>query len=142
MLSLKGILMGREMFFVEEHQVVADVARKMAGLHVGAILVLRNGTLTGIFSERDLMTRVVVEGRDIDRTSVSDVMTRQPATIQENASIAAAMEMMHEHGCRHLPVVNGDQVVGMVSMRDLMNYELDRKTQEIEQMRAYIHGAA
>ena len=140
--SLKGILMGREMFFVEEHQVVSDVARKMAELHVGAILVLRNGALQGIFSERDLMTRVVVDGRNIHETAVGDVMTRHPSTIPESASVATAMEMMHEHGCRHLPVLGPDRVVGMVSMRDLMNYELERKTQEIEHMRAYIHGAA
>src|SRR5687768_2471590 len=79
--TVKGILSGRDMFSVEEHQSVADVARSMAGLHVGAILVVRDGELRGIFSERDLMTRVIVEGRDIEATKVSEVMTKDLSTV-------------------------------------------------------------
>jgi CBS domain-containing protein len=140
--TIQEILMERDMFSVEEQQTVAEVAQRMADLHVGAILVLGNGGLRGIFSERDLMKRVVVEGRDIGSTQVREVMTRDVATIEESATLEDAMEEMQRHGCRHLPVLRGDLVVGMVSMRDLMNHELRRKTEEIEHMRAYIHGAA
>ena len=140
--TVKGILSGRDMFSVEEHESVAEVARSMAGLHVGAILVVRDGDLRGIFSERDLMTRVVVEGRDIRATKVAEVMTKNLATVDEEATVEQAMELMHQHGCRHLPVLRSSRVVGMVSMRDLMNVDLKRKTEEIEHMRNYIHGAA
>ena len=140
--TVKGILQGRDMYWVEECESVAEVARAMAGLHVGAILVLQQGSLRGIFSERDLMKRVVVEGRDINVTKVGDVMTKDLATVGEDATLEDAMQRMHEYGCRHLPVIGSGRVIGMVSMRDLMNVELKRKTEEIEHMRAYIHGAA
>jgi signal-transduction protein with cAMP-binding, CBS, and nucleotidyltransferase domain len=140
--TIRNILLERDMFTVEEWQSVAEVASRMADLHVGAILVLDDGALRGVFSERDLMKRVVVEGRDIQSTRVGEVMTRGVATIEESATLEEAMEMMRRHNCRHLPVLREDEVVGMVSMRDLMNHELRRKTEEIEHMRAYIHGAA
>jgi CBS domain-containing protein len=69
-------------------------------------------------------------------------MTRHVVRIEESATLEDAMEAMQRHGCRHLPVLRGETVVGLVSMRDLMNHELRRKTEEIEHMRAYIHGAA
>jgi CBS domain-containing protein len=135
------IVRDRELFCVEEHETVADVARKMADLHVGAIPVLNGEQLCGIFSERDLMRRVVLECRDPASTPVGEVMTREVATIDEAASIEEAMEAMQSHNCRHLPVTRGSQVAGFLSMRDLMNYELARKTEELHHMRAYIGSA-
>jgi signal-transduction protein with cAMP-binding, CBS, and nucleotidyltransferase domain len=140
--SLREVLSAREMFHVESHQSVADVVRRMANLKVGAILVLERGELKGIFSERDLMMRVVVAGLDVDSTRVGEVMTTDLATIQESARMDEAMEMMRLYKCRHLPVLRGSQVVGMVSMRDLMNVELEEKTEEIAYMRNYIAGAS
>jgi CBS domain-containing protein len=137
---IRNILHGRAMFAVEKSETVAEVAAKMATLHVGAILVLENRGLGGIFSERDLMTRVVVEGKDPGATKVGEVMSTNLFTIDENATAEQAMEMMHNHKCRHLPVMRDSEVVGMVSMRDLMDVELERKTEEIQLMRNYIHG--
>jgi CBS domain-containing protein len=128
----------RELFCVEEHQSVTEVAGKMAELHVGAILVLNGDELRGVFSERDLMKRVVLERRDPDRTLVGEVMSAQVVTIDERASLEEAMEAMQSHNCRHLPVTRGRRVVSFLSMRDLMNYELARKTEELHHMRAYI----
>src|SRR5438309_1592819 len=127
MSRVRDIVHCRDLFSVEEHQSVAEVARKMADLHVGAILVLSGEQLRGVFSERDLMRRVVLEQRDPSRTPVRDVMTMQVATIDELAGIEEAMEEMQTHDCRHLPVTRGPHVVGFLSMRDLMNYELARK---------------
>ena len=140
--NIRAVLDDRSMFHVEQHQTVAEVARTMANLNVGAILVLERGELRGIFSERDLMTRVVVPGRDINATRVQEVMTSSPVTIQESASTEEAMERMRRHKCRHLPVLRGAEVIGMVSMRDLMNLELEKKTEEIAYMRSYIAGAS
>ena len=138
---VRDIVHHRELFSVEEHETVAGVARRMADLHVGAILVLRGQQLRGVFSERDLMKRVVVEGRDPEKTPVGEVMTSEVATIDEAASIEEAMEAMQTHCCRHLPVTCGSRVAGFLSMRDLMNYELARKTEELHHMRAYIGSA-
>jgi CBS domain-containing protein len=128
----------RELFFVEEHQSVTEVARRMADLHVGAILVLNQDQLRGVFSERDLMKRVVLERRDPDRTKVAEVMSVDLVTIDEMATLEDAMEAMQSHNCRHLPVTREGHVISFLSMRDLMHYELARKTEELSHMRAYI----
>lgn len=134
------LLHERELFHVEEDSTVASVSRRMAQLHVGAILVMSGDNLRGVFSERDLMQKVVVEGLDPETTPVRAVMSTQLATIDELASVEAAMEAMKAHSCRHLPVTRGSRVVGFLSMRDVMNHELATKTEELHHMRAYIHG--
>lgn len=142
MIRLRNILQQREMFSIQRTNTVAEAAETMAGLNVGAILVLDGQRLCGIFSERDLMKRVVVPGLDPDRTVIDDVMSTGLATIEEGATVEAAMELMHEQKCRHLPVMRGSHVVGLISMRDLMDVEMERKTEEIAHMRAYIAGNA
>jgi signal-transduction protein with cAMP-binding, CBS, and nucleotidyltransferase domain len=112
----------------------------MSDLHVGAILVFCGDALCGVFSERDLMKRVVVERRDPDHTPVRTVMSTGVATIEEKASLEDAMESMQNNNCRHLPVTRDNQVVAFLSMRDLMNFELARKTEELHHMRAYINN--
>jgi CBS domain-containing protein len=135
---VRDIIHGRELFSADERDTVAEVARRMADLHVGAIVVLGGDDLRGIFSERDLMMRVVLERLDPERTPVLRVMSTALATIDELASAEAAMEMMQLHNCRHLPVMRGSRVVAFLSMRDLMNFELARKTEELHHMRAFI----
>jgi signal-transduction protein with cAMP-binding, CBS, and nucleotidyltransferase domain len=112
----------------------------MAELSVGAIMVMGGGELRGVFSERDLMRRVVLEGRDPERTAVHEVMTTSLATIEDSATMEQAMEAMQTHGCRHLPVMRGGAVAGFLSMRDVMHHELMQKTDELHHMQAYIHG--
>jgi signal-transduction protein with cAMP-binding, CBS, and nucleotidyltransferase domain len=140
MIRLRNVLQQRELFSVQKTDLVASVAATMADLNVGAILVLDRDDLCGIFSERDLMTRVVVPQRQAASTIVGDVMSTSLATIDEGETVEAAMELMQQRKCRHLPVMRGQQVVGLISMRDLMDVELERKTEEIEHMRAYITG--
>jgi CBS domain-containing protein len=142
MARISQILSDRELYHVEPSQTVLDVAAKMAELRVGAILVLEDGALRGIFSERDLLRRVLVDGRDPKTVTVAEVMTPSPATVDEAATADEAMEIMHQHGCRHLPVMRNGRVVQLVSMRDLMYFDLERKAEEIRHMRDYIHGAA
>jgi len=143
MMSLvKEIVDNRELFHVDEADTVAHVARRMADLQVGAILVLSGTELRGVFSERDLMRRIVLERRDPDRTAVRDVMSTGLATIDEVATVEDAMASMEEHNCRHLPVMRGSRVVAFLSMRDLMHYEVARKTEELSHMRAYINGSS
>jgi len=139
---VRDLVQDRQLFFAEENQTVADVVRHMAGIHVGAILILEGAQLRGVFSERDLMTRVVLERLDPEHTLVRDVMSTNIATIDESATVEDAMEAMQQHSCRHLPVTRNGQVVAFLSMRDLMNFELARKTEELHHMKAYIHGSS
>jgi CBS domain-containing protein len=139
MVLVKDVI-DRELYFVAPSQSVAEVATKMVALNIGAICVLDEARLLGVFSERDLLTRVVMGRLDPDSTPVRAVMTRNVATVSEAVSIDMAMDSMRVHQCRHLPVLRGDAVVGFLSMRDLMHHELNRKTEELLRMRAYIHG--
>ena len=141
MSCVRDIVHQRELFSVEENQSVAEVARKMTDLHVGAILVFHQDQLRGVFSERDLLKRVVVERRDPERTPVSLVMSTDLFMIDESASLEEAMESMQSNNCRHLPVTRNGQVVAFLSMRELMNFELAQKTEENHHMRAYISNA-
>ncbi len=140
MARVRDIVDNRKLFCVEENDTVAEVAKRMAELHVGAILVLNRGELRGIFSERDLMRRVVLERLDPDKTPVKAVMSTELATIDEAATVEEAMEAMQANSCRHLPVMQGGAVHAFLSMRDLMNYELAQKTEELHHMRAYIQS--
>lgn len=141
MSRVQDIIHNREFFSVDLHQSVADVARRMAELRVGAILVLEGDELRGIFSERDLMMRVVVARLEPEQTPVGSVMSTELATIDETATIEQAMELMGARNCRHLPVMSGGKLVGFLSMRDVMHHDLATKTEELHHMRAYINGA-
>jgi len=141
MVRVQEVIRGRNLFSVQDYQSVADVARRMAELRVGAILVLENNELRGLFSERDLMTRVVVERRDPEETPVKAVMTTNLTTIDECATLDEALECMNQHKCRHLPVMRGAEPVGFLSMRDLMIFELSQKTEELNHLHNYVHGS-
>ena len=142
MSGVREILQNRELCHVAENDTVASVVRRMAEIHVGAILVLEGEQLRGVFSERDLMKRVVLERLDPEVTAVKDVMSTDIATIDEMASLEEAMVAMHAHNCRHLPVTRGSSVVAFLSMRDLMKHELARKTEDLGHMEAYIKRAS
>lgn len=142
MARVRDLIQNRKLHHVDESETVADAARRMTDLNVGAIPVMSGEILRGVFSERDLMQRVVVPKLDPETTPVRAVMSTELATIDELASTEQAMEAMHRCKCRHLPVTRGSDVVGFLSMRDLMGDELERKTDEISHMRAYIHGDA
>jgi CBS domain-containing protein len=92
---------------------------------VGAVMVVEEGRLVGVFTERDALFRVLAEGRDTRTTRLSDVMTRNPATIHPDRPFAEALHIMHEGGFRHVPVVEDGRPVGMVSARDALGPELE-----------------
>ena len=125
----------------EAHQTVLEVARLMVQHNIGAVPVLQDGQLAGIFSERDLMSRVVVAGKDPARTVVSQVMTEDPLTVAPNDQLETCMTLMKRHGFRHLPVCSGRDLKGIVSLRDILLHDLDEKDDEVRMMRAYLHSA-
>jgi len=138
---VRDVLKPRDLFYVEEGETVAAVVRRMVELSVGAIMVMSGGELRGVFSERDLMKRVVLEGRDPERTAVNQVMTTSVAIIEDSVTAEQAMDSMHTHGCRHLPVMRGGAVIGFLSMRDLMHHELAQRTDELHHIHGYIQRA-
>ncbi len=104
---------------------VSEAARLMKRKGVGAIVVVENERLAGIFTERDALFRVVAEGRDPNRTLLGEVMTRNPQTIHPDKPFGRALRIMHEGRFRHVPVVENGRPVGMVSARDALGPELE-----------------
>jgi len=98
---------------------VRMAAARMAAHRCGSILVCENVKLRGIFTERDLLARVVAGGRDPAKTRLAEVMTPDPATIEEAAPVAEAVRRMDEGRFRHLPVLEGERVLGVISLRDV-----------------------
>jgi CBS domain-containing protein len=121
-------------------QTVLEVARMMVEHNIGAVPVLNDGELVGIFTERDLMSRVVAVGRDTAKTMVSEVMTDDPLTIDPNDSLDTCLTLMRRHNFRHLPVCRGRELRGVVSLRDILLHDLDEKDDEVRMMRAYLHS--
>ena len=124
---------------ITAEQTVLEAARQMVANNIGAVPVLRDGELVGIFSERDIMNRVVAEGRDPARTLVSEAMTAHPLTVDIRDSIEHCMVLMRQHSFRHLPIVDGKKLKGIVSLRDILLRDLTDKDEEVRMMRAYIH---
>ncbi len=122
------------------HQTVLELARLMVAHNIGAVPILQDGRLVGIFSERDLMNRVVVAGLDPAHVHVSQVMTEDPMTVQPQDSLETCMTLMRRHGFRHLPVCADHDLKGFVSLRDILLHDLDEKGDEVRMMRAYLHS--
>ena len=113
-----GEVMNSDLITVDPATTVAEAATVMGGKHVGSALVMEDGRLTGIFTERDIV-RALGEHFDAAGHPVSHWMTANPKTVGSDATAEQALEMMLSGGFRHLPVVDGDQVVGMLSLRDV-----------------------
>lgn len=113
----------------------------MVSRNIGAVPVLREGRLVGIFTERDLMRRVVAEGLDPHTTRVEQVMTKDPLVVAPCESVENCMGLMRQHGFRHLLVCESRGVVAVVSLRDVVLHDLTEKDHEVRMMRAYIQAS-
>ena len=134
------LIKDQEMYEAELGYTVLEAVRIMVEHNIGAMPVVHNGKLMGIFSERDLMKRVVAEGRDPRNTCMAEVMTDDPLTINMNEELQDCMTLMRRHNFRHLPVCHEGHLVGMVSLRDILLHDLNEKDDEVRMMRAYIHS--
>ena len=127
-----------DLHVVQHDQTVIEAVHFMVENNVGAVPVLDDGILVGIFSERDIMTRVMVRGLDPHTTAVETVMTTEPLKVAPDTSFHDCMVLMKEHKFRHLPICQGSKLVGFLSLRDLLLHEVDEKDVEVRMMRAYI----
>lgn len=138
---ISDLLRNQVTVFAEVQQTVLEAVKLMVQHNIGAVPVLQDGQLVGIFSERDLMSRVVAEGKDAAHIKVSSVMTEDPLTIAPNDNLETCMTLMKRHGFRHLPVCSGREVKGVISLRDILLQNLDEKDDEVRMMRAYLHSS-
>ena len=123
--TIRMIIAEQEPVTAPATMTVSEAARLMREHRVGAIMVVQEGTLAGIFTERDALIRVLAEERDVRTTRLADVMTRDPKTIHPDRSFAEALQMMYGGSFRHVPVVEDGRPVGMVSARDALGPELE-----------------
>jgi CBS domain-containing protein len=139
--TLRHVIQRLNLISAEPEALVFDVALAMSDGRIGAIPIIEGERLVGIFSERDLMTRVVVAGRDARMTRVCEVMTHEVVTAGLDESVDRCLQKMQRAGCRHLPVVHDGRVISMLSMRDLLRDEIEEQGEEIRHLRAYIQQA-
>jgi len=134
MAQLKTLLAGRRLTFVSPDMKVTEVAMKMADAKIGAVVILDSEKLLGIFTERDLLNRVVSMGKDPKTVKVSEVMTTNVCVCTAEDSYEYCLAQMKQIGCRHMPVVEGDKLLGILSIRDLLHYQVSVKDSELKMM--------
>ena len=135
---IRELITEREVYFVDPGRTVLDTVRYMVARNIGAVAVVKDDDLVGIFTERDLMKRVVSHGLDVTQTMVRHVMTPDPITVSLDDRITDCMHMMKENNFRHIPICDGKKLKGLLSLRDLILHDLAEKHGEVEAMRAYI----
>ena len=131
---------GGQIFSVPPADSVFHAIEIMASRHVGALLVMSQGSLLGVISERDYARKVILEGRSSHDTHVADIMSTPPITVGLADTVRHCMEVMTEARVRHLPVVEDGSVVGMLSIGDLVKAVIEEQRDQIEQLERYIAG--
>lgn len=124
--TIRAVIEGQDLICAPASMHVVEAARLMKQHKIGAIVVVDDELVVGIFTERDALFRVVAEGLDLQSTCVADVMTRNPTTIDPDKPFARALEIMHAGQFRHVPVVENGRAIGIVSSRDAMGPDLEQ----------------
>ena len=138
---IPDIVQDQEIFALTEDCTAAEAARRMLDLNIAAIVVTGgDGQLTGIVTERDLTRRVLAKSLDADKTIIADIMTKDPDTLNPGDSAVDALELMRTRHYRHLPVVDGGKVIGMVSIRDLYSAVKLKLEESIRETEAFVFG--
>ncbi|HKQ47270.1 MAG TPA: CBS domain-containing protein [Phycisphaerae bacterium] len=131
---------GHDVATVERDATVFEAIRLMNERRIGAVVVMQEGRIAGIFTERDVMNRVAGAERDPKKTKVHEVMTDKVAFCVQNTTIDACRSVMTRHKLRHLPVVEGGKLVGMVSSGDILAQELQESEETIKYLHEYMQG--
>jgi len=132
----------QNLIMVKAETTVREAAKLMAAHKIGAVMVGDETSLIGIFTERDLAFKVAATGRDPDTVRLSEVMTKNPDTLRPEDTAHDALQRMSQRGYRHLPVVDNNRVVGMVSIRDIYGAMLRELSDELHDREAFIQGSA
>ena len=138
MKKVGDIVRGRQLQFVQDGATVYEAACFMSEKKIGAVPVLSGDRLVGVFSERDLMTRVVCAGRDARATTIREVMTADLVVADPDDTHDECIAKMAARGCRHLPVVQQGRLLSFLSLRDLLRVDLEEKTEALAMMNYYV----
>lgn len=125
---------------VSPHENVFNALRLLADYEVGALVVMEGNKLVGVVSERDYTRKIALQGKSSKDTPVAEIMTRQVLTVTPNTRTRECMALMSQKKIRHLPVVDGDTVLGMISIRDLMDDIIAEHESTIAQLQSYIQS--
>lgn len=143
-MSLKRLINHEQPFIrMDDCETVQDAVERMIERKKGAVVVLKDGArLRGVFTERDVMTKIVAEGRDPSNTPLKDVMTTDVVILPASSSLDHAIRIMGKNGIRHLPVEDKDRnVIGMISLRHLLHEKVEMVVQELNALDAYHNDA-
>ena len=132
---------GRAVWSIAPDASVYRAVELMSEKQVGALIVLSRGRLAGIISERDYARKVILKGRNSQDTQVADIMTSPVMYVTPSQSIDECLRMMTSRRVRHLPVLSGEEVVGVISMGDLVNWVLNEQERTIQHLKSYIAGS-
>ncbi len=139
-MKVKDILKrkGSDVYTADPDDTVFDAIAKMADLNIGVLVVMKNDRLVGIISERDYRNKVILKGRASKTTTVKEIMVDQVLCVEPNEKINLCMKIMSEKKIRHLPVVNDQKVVGLISIGDVVKSIIDKQKIEINSLKNYI----
>jgi CBS domain-containing protein len=129
---------GNAVYAIAPEAPVLEAIRQMAERRVGALVVMKGDVLAGIVSERDYARKVILQGRSSAQTAVADIMSGEPLTISPETDVFDCMRLCTERRVRHLPVVEGDRVVGVISIGDLVKAVIDAQAEQIDLLQRYI----
>lgn len=131
---------GSEIYSIQSDDTVFVAIKKMSELGIGALLVIDDEKLNGIVSERDYRDKVILKGRQSKNTPVKDIMTSDVICVQPSDDVKICMKLMTEHKIRHLPVMDEEQLTGVISIGDVVRSVIDQQKVEIKSLRNYITG--
>ena len=129
---------GSKIFTISPDAPVLEAIKLMAEHRIGALLVMRGEKLVGVVSERDYARKVILQGRSSAQTAVSDIMRSEPLTVGPDTDVFDCMRLCTDSRVRHLPVVQGDTVIGVISIGDLVKAVIDAQAEQIEHLQRYI----
>jgi CBS domain-containing protein len=131
---------GSAVWSISPNTTVFEAIQLMADKNVGAVLVIENDKLVGIVSERDYTRKVVLKGKSSKTTPVKDILSSRVIHVSPSHTVEECMRLMTDHHIRHLPVLEGDKIVGLVSIGDLVNWIISAQHTAISQLQTYITG--
>ncbi|MDD5176485.1 MAG: CBS domain-containing protein [Sterolibacterium sp.] len=131
-LPIRRVMEKRNYIVAPPETTVSKASEMMEKKNVGAVMVVKEERLVGIFTERDAVFRVIARGRDARTTQLAEVMTTEPRTLDPNKSFGYALLMMHENGFRHVPVIENGKPIGIVSSRNAMDPDLEEFVSEAQ----------
>ena len=136
--NIGALLKDRPLYTISSDKSVRETAAIMAEKKVGALPVVEGERLVGLFSERDVITRVIAKGLDPAATRLSDVMTTNLVVANADEDVSACLGKMQQAHCRHLPVIAEERLVGFISLRDLLQKDLSQKAEDLEYLKSYM----